>query len=432
MVDVESTRARGSGRRGSTRSLEPIVFSVLLTADTPTNPVNPPRLAVRSMVALLIITASSMVAQGFGRFTYPVLLDSINDDVLGSYTQAGLLGNASLVAYLIGTGVVTWASTKVDASTLMKVGMMLSLGGLALLAVAPGFGVLALGLFIAGLGGAAVWVPAPGIGASLVGPERGGLAFGLVGSGIGMGIVVAGPLTNAVRQVANDDNAWRPVYGIQAGVAAVVLTALLLVLRSSSKPSNGAAKVSVAAIKSVPGWHLLLTAFAVFGVAYSLYFYFLVAQLREAGWSPSASSWIFTLVGLASVSGGLIFGRLSDKYPRPNVMAAGFVLMTIAPILTLIGSAVSVSVAAIAFGLCVSGTPTTIGAMVADHLSGRALGAGFGTLTLAFGIAQLAGPPFAGIVGEATGSFSLPFLIASVVAGCGVVVSVMLGRAVRG
>ena len=383
------------------------------------------------MVALLVIAASSMVAQGFGRFTYPVLLDSINDDVLGSYTQAGLLGNASLLAYLIGTGAVTWASTKVDASTLMKIGMVLSLGGLALLAVAPGFGVLAIALFIAGLGGAAVWVPAPGIGASLVGPERGGLAFGLVGSGIGMGIVVAGPLTNAVREVTNDDGAWRPVYGIQAGVAAVVLVALLLVLRAGPKTSDGTTKVSINVIKSVPGWQLLITAFAVFGVAYSLYFYFLVAQLRETGWSPSASSWIFTLVGLASVCGGLIFGRLSDRYPRPKVMAAGFVLLAAAPILTLVGSTVSVSTAAIAFGLCVSGTPTTMGAMLADHLSGRALGAGFGTLTLAFGIAQLAGPPFAGIVGEATGSFALPFLLASAIAGVGVLVSVILGRSVR-
>ncbi|MDG2114532.1 MAG: MFS transporter [Actinomycetota bacterium] len=427
---MTSDETPGSSRRVPARSPAPSVFALQFAATTE-EATGPPKLAARAVAALLVVTASSMVAQGFGRFTYPVLLDAINEDVLDSYARAGLLGNAGLAAYLFGTALVTWASTRFDASTLMKLGLALSLGGLALLTTAPGFAMLAVGLFVAGLGGAAVWIPAPGIGASLVGPERGGLAFGLVGSGIGMGIVVAGPLTNLVRSTTNDDNAWRPVFGIQTIVAACVLVALLALLRSGPKPTEQTAQVSVGAIRSVPGWKLLIAAFSVFGVAYSLYFYFFVAQLREEGWSPSASSWIFALVGLASVSGGLIFGRLSDIYPRPNVMAVGFVLMAIAPILTLIGSTVSVIAAAIAFGLCVSGTPTTIGAMLADHLSGRALGAAFGSLTLAFGIAQLAGPPFAGVIGEATGSFRLPFLVASGMAGSGVFVSLRLARSTR-
>lgn len=408
------------------QSPAPLVFSVVPAPAVDSS--GPSRIPLRAMVALAVVTAGSMVAQGFGRFTYPVLLDAINEDVLASYTQAGLLGNASLGAYLVGTGVVAWASTKVDASTLMKFGMVLSLTGLMLLVVAPGFAVLALGLFIAGLGGAAVWIPAPGIGASLVGPERGGLAFGLVGSGIGMGIVVAGPLTNAVRNVSDNEIAWRPVYGIQAVIAAVVLVALVLILRPAASSAGDSAKVPLSVIRTVPGWGLLLGAFAVFGVAYSLYFYFLVAQLRETGWSASASSWIFTLVGVASVCGGLIFGRLSDTYPRPNVMAVGFMFMTASPLLTLMGTTLSVSAAAVGFGLCVSGTPTTIGAMVSDHLSGRAMGTAFGTLTLAFGISQLAGPPFAGIVGEATGDFTLPFLVASGFAACGIPISVGLRR----
>ncbi len=405
-----------------------MVFAVLDPEAAASTPTRPAGLGARTIVALLVVTASSMVAQGFGRFTYPVLLDAINADVLGSYAQAGLLGNASLGAYLIGTGLVAWASTKVDASTLMKVGLVLSLTGLTVLAIAPTFGALALGLFIAGLGGAAVWIPAPGIGAMLVGPERGGLAFGLVGSGIGMGIVIAGPLTNVVRSVADDDNAWRPVYVIQAGVAAVVLLALLLILRRPPSAAASGEKVPVSVIRTVPGWYLLMGAFAVFGVGYSLYFYFLVAQLRESGWTAASSSWIFALVGVASAVGGLVFGRLSDVYPRPQVMTAGFILMAAAPLLTLSGSGPAVIAASVAFGLCVSGTPTTIGAMLSDHLTGRAMGTAFGTLTLGFGIAQLAGPPFAGFVGEATGSFTLPFLIASGMAACGVPISMALRR----
>ncbi|MGF1595423.1 MAG: MFS transporter [Acidimicrobiales bacterium] len=389
-----------------------------------TSPTGP---GARAVVSLVFITAASMVAQGFGRFTYPVLLDAINDDLVGSYARAGVLGTISLVAYLIGTAVVSVASTRVEPTTLVKLGLSGSLAGLVLLTVAPGFAVLAVGLFIAGLGGAGVWVPAPGIAASTVGAARSGLAIGLVGSGIGLGIVVAGPLTNAVRAAAGDDGAWRPVYGIEALVAAVVLIGVLVVVRVPSGAGK-ATTVRVGVLRSVPDWPWLVAAFAFFGMSYSLYFYFLVAELREAGWSASAASTIFAVVGLASATGGIAFGRLSDRYGRPRAMAVGFILLIVSPPLTLVGHPVAVVAAAVAFGLCVAGTPTTIGAVVADTLDGRAFGAAFGTLTLVFGVAQVLGPPFAGVMAETTGTFTVPFVAASVVACGGLGCAVALQR----
>ena len=373
------------------------------------------RLSGRAIVSLVFVTAASMVAQGFGRFTYPVLLDAINDDVLQSYTRAGLLGTTSLVAYLLGTAAVSVASTRVEPISLVKWGLSFSAIGLGLLAVAPGFAMLAVALFIAGLGGAGVWVPAPGIAATAVGPERSGLAIGLVGSGIGLGIVVAGPLTNLVRWLADDEGAWRPVYVIEALVAVVVLLGVLTIVRLP-RTGTGAARVQLSVLRSVPGWRLLVAAFAVFGLSYSLYFYFLVAQLRETGWSASASAYIFTIVGISSAFGGIAFGRLSDRYGRPRMMLIGFLLLAASPLLTLTGQPVLVVAAAFTFGLCVAGTPTSIAGIVADNLDGRAFGAAFGLLTLVFGLAQVLGPPFAGVMAESTGSFAIPFLIASLVA----------------
>lgn len=381
----------------------------------------------RTVLSLVLVMSASMVAQGFGRFTYPVLLDAINDDVLNSYARAGLLGTISLVAYLLGTAAVWVASTRVEPISLVKIGLMASAVGLGLLTIAPGFVVLAIALFIAGLGGAGVWVPAPGIAAAVVGPERGGLAIGLVGAGIGLGIVVAGPLTNLVRSAADDDGAWRAVYGIEAAIAAIVLVGLLALVRLPGS-AQAAAPVELAVLRSVPGWRYLVAAFAIFGLAYSLYFYFLVAQLRETGWSASASASIFTVLGVASVVGGIAFGRVSDRYGRPRAMATGFVLLAASPLLTLQGHPVAVVAAAILFGLCVAGTPTVIGAIVADTLEGRSFGAAFGTLTLIFGLAQLAGPPFAGIMAEQTGDFAIPFTVASVVACAGIVCAWALGR----
>ena len=118
----------------------------------------------------------------------------------------------------------------VRSTSIVKVGLTLSLIGLLVLWTASSFAALAAGLAVAGLGSAGVWVPAPGIAANLAGPERAGMAIGIVGAGIGLGITIVGPLTNLVRAVAGP-GAWRPVYGIEAAVAAVVLVAVVAFVR---------------------------------------------------------------------------------------------------------------------------------------------------------------------------------------------------------
>lgn len=372
----------------------------------------------RTIVALGLVLLSSMVAQSFGRFSYPVLLKAIDADVLHSLTKAGTLGTVSLAAYLTGTGVVSWVSTRLDATVIVKVGLAFSLAGLLLLWTASGFGTLALGMSVAGLGSAAVWVPAPGIAATLVDPKQAGVAIGVVGSGIGLGILVVGPLTNAVRASAGT-GAWRPVYGIEAVVAAVVLVLVLLAIRPGGGRGGDrgpAGRARLSALRDVPGWGWLVAAFASFGAGYSLFFYFFITQLQDAGWSQSSTNLISSLLGGASAVGGIVFGRLSDRFGRPSTMVVGFVILASAPMLTITARLVPVLLGAIGYGLCVSGAPTAIGAHVADHLSGRAFGAAFGTLTFVFGTGQLAGPQVAGFIADRTGSFFPSFLASSLLA----------------
>ena len=175
------------------RSRWPSVFDVTQSKSNPTSTTqNESKTARGAWLALLLIGLASMVAQGFGRFTFPVLLTAIDRELLGSYTLAGLLSNVPLVAYLIGTGFTSLLSTRSDPTHLMKIGATLSVLGLGSMSISPSVWMLALALFVAGFGAALVWVPAPGIAASMVGPTQGGLAIGLVGSGIGTGVMLAG------------------------------------------------------------------------------------------------------------------------------------------------------------------------------------------------------------------------------------------------
>jgi len=383
------------------------------------------------LVALGLVLLASMVAQSFGRFTYPVLLKAIDAEVLHSLTKAGSLGTVSLGAYLVGTAIVSWASTRFDPTSIVKVGLTFSLVGILMLWRASSFGALAAGLAVAGLGSAGVWVPAPGIAANLVRPDQAGMAIGVVGAGIGLGITIVGPLTNAVR-AATGPGAWRPVYGIEAAIAALVLVALVAFVRPAggrAGPAGGAGRPRLSALRDVPGWGWLIAAFGAFGAGYSLFFYFFITQLQDAGWSQSSTNLVSSLLGASSIAGGIVFGRLSDRVGRPPAMAAAFVILASAPVLTLSARLVPVLLGAIGYGLCVSGAPTAIGAHVADHLSGRAFGAAFGSLTFVFGLGQLAGPQVAGFVADRTDSFVIPFLASSLLALVGAWCSLRLRRA---
>jgi hypothetical protein len=69
-----------------------------------------------------------------------------------------------------------------------------------------------------------IWVPAPGIAGSAVPVSRRGLAIGLNGSGVGVGVIASSVLTAAVHAVAGS-GAWRPVWGIEAVTSALVAAA---------------------------------------------------------------------------------------------------------------------------------------------------------------------------------------------------------------
>jgi MFS family permease len=81
------------------------------------------------------------------------------------------------------------------------------------------------------------------------------------------------------------------------------------------------------------------------------------------------------------------------------------------------------SASALLFGLMMSGLPAVIAAHLSDFLTAREFAGAFGRCTLAFGLAQLCGPPLGGFLAETAGGFLVPFLLAGFVAAVGAALS---------
>jgi len=380
-------------------------------------------------VLLVVVSAASGVAQAFGRFSYGLLLPSLNATVLHSYALAGLLGTLNLAAYLVGVLYVGLSANRTEPSALIRRGLVGATLALVVLAVAPGTVVLAVGLVVAGFFGAWIWVPAPGLSGALVPEKHRGLGAGVAAGGIGAGIVIGSAVTTAVHAVAGDDS-WRPVWAVMAGMAVLTTAAALRWLHPAVAP-RPAEPVRLSALRLVPGWVGATLSYGAYGLGLSLYLSYLVAALRDAGFSAGHASAVFLLVGVGQPFGGVVLGRMSDRLGRRAVLVGGYVVMAVSILLVVVGAEPGPVLYALLLGLVQTGLAVVLNTYLHDHLEPRAPGAAFGALTLFFGACQVFGPQLGGLLRAATGSFLVVFTLAAAVSALGAVAVAKLPRSRR-
>ncbi len=378
-----------------------------------------PRLVRREnrILTLAIVLASAGVAQAFGRFTWGVILPEARDELLdGSNKLAGLFGTINVSAYLIGTIVVAWLSSRLTLVWLVRLGLVFSTSGLAVASFTKDPVILAAALAVMGLGGAIIWVPAPGIAARLFPPHQRGLGTGIAGVGIGLGIVFSGRMAGWFR--SGDGDVWQSLYRVELAIAVVVLVLALVGLRSQGERKSAAGGFGgFGALRQVTGWRVLTGAYAAYGFAYILVIGFLVVRLKDdAGFSAERASLVFSIVGVAVIGGGLGIGSLSDRLGRRRTLVGAFLSWAGASLLLLTSNFAAVIVAGVIVGFMFSGIPATIIAHVVTHTDDSTYGPAFSATTLAFGLTQAIAPQIGGVMADWRGSFTLVFVLAAIVA----------------
>ncbi|MGI9645337.1 MAG: MFS transporter [Ilumatobacteraceae bacterium] len=384
------------------------------------------RPVARGWAAVVLVAAGAIVAQAFGRFSYGVLLPAIRNDLDHSNTVAGLLGTVNVTAYFIGTLVVATVSARVRLLPIFRIGFVFSLSGLALAVVSPTAGVLAVALFLMGVGGAFIWIPSPGIATAQVGDERRGIAVGSIGAGIGLGILFTGQLSRVLRDRSGDE-AWRDVYLVETILGAVVVVAVLLLLRhdQDSVAGDGAGGFGgFNVLRQMPGWGALTAAYAAYGFSYLLVLSFLTSRLEDdAGYSEGLAATMFGLVGVGTVLGGVTLGWLADRFGERTTMTVGFTLFSAAVVGIATGAIVLVAAGAVMLGLMFAGLAAVVASYVVRHTTPERFGPSYAAATLAFGVSQMLAPQVGGLLADATGSFTLVFALSATFALGGAVAS---------
>jgi MFS family permease len=147
--------------------------------------------------------------------------------------------------------------------------------------------------------------------------------------------------------------------------------------------------------------------------------------------TTTASKNVLSLFFLCSVLGKIIFGKLSDHYPKRSIMFLAVVNLALgALVLTVIKSNPDMLlwVYAVVFGVGFSGTFTMIQLLIAEYYHGRSYGKILGVFTMVDTMAGVLGIMTLGILRTKSGSYDQAFMILLIISILAAVCVLLLPR----
>ena len=369
---------------------------------------SPLRLALGGAFALA-------AAMGIGRFVYTPILPFMTEGIPLSAANAGLIASANFLGYLVGAlagslgglpgSQRSWFLSALLASavTTMAMGLNGTLAAFLLLR------------FIGGVASAFVLVFASALVLEqLAMTGRAGLSalhFAGVGSGIALSAIL-------VAVLGGSGFSWRELWFASGLTTLVLLTVITwLVPRPSreygsletpgSRSGRKSGRYSGALLR-------LVIAYGLFGFGYVITTTFISVITRQTPALNDAEAVVWLAVGLAAAPSIYIWNRLSGLYGASKAFAAACLAEAIGVGLSVTaGSPILIIVAAALVG----GTFVAISAL--GLIEARRLTTGdprqaLGIMTASFGLGQVIGPWFAGLLHELTGDFQAASFAAAI------------------
>jgi MFS family permease len=266
------------------------------------------------------------------------------------------------------------------------------------------------------------WVPSAALMAQWF-ARRQATMIGLAFSGMGVGVLTIGPLA----QWLISTHGWRGAYLILGvGTLALLLPLVWIGVHEAPRvprpaPAPGAAEEDAdvrvrVALRTRGFWALFLaymcTPLAVFTIVTHQ-----VAFAVDHGFPRLFVAGIFGLTGFMSIAGRVIFGYAADRIGRALSATISYACTAVGTLgllsIELWPHPAGLYVYALLFGLGFGARGPIITAIAASLFPGRRFGAIYGYLSIGNGLGGAIGPWFAGALFDVTGSYRVPFLIAT-------------------
>jgi MFS family permease len=375
-------------------------------------------------------------ALGFGRFGYSAVLPSMQEGLGISSAAAGSLASWNLIGYTVMSAVGGVLAGRWGPRTVITIGMVVTAAGMLFTGLSDTLAGASGARLLTGMGNGLVLVPSISLMAAWFEVRRLGLASAVVPTGSSLTLIVVGLTVPPILAAAGADG-WRAAWYFFAGVTILlaVLSAVLLrdrpakpvvesdeIIIDKWAPPAIRARLSPPSfnlggvIRSGYAWHLG-GLYLLYGIAFLLYFTFFQKRLTaDLGYTTAAAGYLFMLLGIAGLVGGMFWGSVSDRMGRERTLALTLFLAGVGALL--FGSEWGLpafAVSAILFGSTGLAFPGLIGVACADRFGPKLASASLGLITILVGVGQAIGPLIGGAMNDAFESLAPSYIFSGTV-----------------
>ena len=137
-----------------------------------------------------------------------------------------------------------------------------------------------------------------------------------------------------------------------------------------------------------------------------------VAHIEDLGFTPMMAAFTVSAVSIATVVGNLSFGGLATKFSIKNLVSAAFGLRLISLVILLTSNSIAMLyVYAVLFGISGALISTAAVTLVGNYYGRARFPQIMGMVAVFMYIFLAAGPAFGGAMFDATGSYTIAFVI---------------------
>ncbi|MDE0048890.1 MAG: YbfB/YjiJ family MFS transporter [Rhodospirillales bacterium] len=376
-----------------------------IAIDGTARPSSPPHPAVLAVAGLL----SLAVGIGIGRFAYTPILPYMIAGLELDRSEAGLIASANYLGYFVGALAAAWRAVPGEPRLWL-------LGALALCGLSTGAMALTTSLapflilrFAGGAAGALVMVLASSLVMDrLAAAGRDGWAA-VMYAGVGTGIAIS---SLAVPAAASGESDWQGPWLLCGGLAIVLSILAALLLRAPRASAAGRTRSGAGGART--GLARLIVAYGLVGFGYVITATFVADMVRADPVLQPAEHLVWLCVGLTAAPSVALWGWAGRRWGNERAFAVGCLVEGAGVALSVLGGGIwSILLAAGLLGGTFVGL-TAIGLIEARHLSAGDPRRNIALMTAAWGLGQMVGPTFAGVLYDSLGSYLVPSLLAAV------------------
>jgi len=388
-----------------------------------------------------------LLAHGFGRMSYSVILPFMKEGLSLSYTQVGLIGTGNFIGYLCLAVVGGFLAARFGARNIIFISLMVVGVCLFLTGLSESFGFAFIMRLITGMGNGGSYIPVMALPAAWFVVRKRGLGTGIATVGTGMGLSLSGIiLPYFVVNYGNEG--WRYAW-YAMGIIVFAGSFFVYVFERDTPAEKGLFMCGstggdnnqgfVHGVSFLSAWRDVVkereiwklgSVYFMYGFSYIIYLTFFIAYLtREMGLSPKSAGGMFAILGLCSLPSGVLWGSVSDVVGRRFGSMYAYVALALSYLIFAFWTDLPMLyISCVVYGFSISSIPVILAAAVGDAVGARLAPAGLGCITLFFGIGQAFGPAVAGCIKDITGSFTGAFVLSTVVSFAGAMGSLFLRK----